>query len=199
MLQCYKKYLQKGYKMANKTTLTQFVAEQIERFEIDDNPKTINKIRIKCTRVLKELGMWDNAETKLIGRKKTKVFSEEQLSKLYSVIEPYLIKISNIDLSDYNEYLSKYREYMDKMLAGNYEDDIDEEQYTSPRVTKEEMRDVMIEALFSLYFDPLDITQWNKDKDLTFQTDPIYADNVDYYQALKRLNNPLQSYTKPKK
>ena len=88
---------------------------------------------------------------------------------------------------------------MDKMLAGNYEDDIDEEQYTSPRVTKEEMRDVMIEALFSLYFEPLDITQWNKDKDLTFQTDPMYADNVDYYQAVKRLNNPLQSYTTPKK
>ena len=58
--------------MTNKTTLTQFVEEQIERFEIDGNPKTINKIRIKCTRVLKELGMWDNAETKLIGRKKDK-------------------------------------------------------------------------------------------------------------------------------
>lgn len=184
--------------MANKTTLTQFVAEQIERFEINENPKTINKIRIKCTRVLKELGMWDNAETKLIGRKKTKVFSQDQLAKLYSVIEPYLIKISNIDLSDYNEYLSKYREYMDKMLAGNYEDDIDEEQYTSPRVTKEEMRDVMIEALFNLYYEPLDITQWNKDKDLTFQTDPMYADNVDYYQAVKRQNNPTKYYTKRK-
>lgn len=186
--------------MANKTTLTQFVEEQIERFSIENNPKNINKIRIKCTRVLKDLNLWDSAETKLIGRKKTKVFSQDQLAKLYSVIEPYLIKISNIDLSDYNEYLDKYREYMDKMLAGNYyEDDIDEEQYTSPRVTKEEMRDVMIEALFSLYFEPLDITQWDKDKDLTFQTDPMYADNVDYYQALKRLNNPLQSYVKPKK
>ncbi len=34
-----------------KTTLTQFVQEQIERFSIEENPKTINKIRIKCTQV----------------------------------------------------------------------------------------------------------------------------------------------------
>ncbi|MCE3592696.1 hypothetical protein LXO72_10040 [Streptococcus sp. XMC] len=185
--------------MIKKTTLTQFVQEQIERFGIDDNPKTINKIRIKCTRVLKDLNAWDNAETQLIGRKQTKVFDQDQLSKLYSEIEPYLIKISNIDLDDYNEYLSKYREYMDKMLAGNYEDDIDEEQYMAPRVTKEEMRDVMVEALFNLYYEPLDIKQWEKDKALTFYTDPIDADNIEYYQAVKRLNNPLQSYTTPKK
>ena len=76
--------------MTKKTTLTQFVQEQIERFSIDDNPKTINKIRIKCTRVLKDLNAWDNAETQLIGRKQTKVFDQDQLRTLYKEIEPYL-------------------------------------------------------------------------------------------------------------
>ena len=185
--------------MAIKTTLTQFVEEQIERFSIDDNPKTINKIRIKCTRVLKDLNLWDNAETKLIGRKQTKVFDSDQLSKLYSEIEPYLIKISNIDPDDYNDYLIKHKEYIDNMLNLNYEDNSEEEQYMAPRVTKQEMQDVMIEALYNLYYEPLDIKQWENDKALTFYTDHNDADNVDYYQALKRLNNPLQSYVKPKK
>lgn len=185
--------------MANKTTLTQFVEEQIERFSIDDNPKTINKIRIKCTRVLKDLNAWDNAETQLIGRKQTKVFDQDQLRTLYKEIEPYLIKISNIDPDDYNEYLSKHKEYMDKMLEENYTDNIDEEQYMAPRVTKEEMRDVMIEALFNLYYEPLDIKQWENDKALTFFVDPENADNIDYYQAVKRQNNPTKYYTQRKK
>ncbi len=38
---------------------------------------------------------------------------------------------------------------MDKILEGNYDDNIDDEQYMAPRV-KEEMRDVMLEALFLL-------------------------------------------------
>lgn len=185
--------------MTKKTTLTQFVQEQIERFSIEETPKTINKIRIKCTRVLKDLHIWDNADTQLIGRKQTKVFDRKQLEILYREIEPYLLNLSNIDLDDYNDYLTKHKEYMDKILEGNYDDYIDEEQYMAPRVTKEEMRDVMIEALFNLYYEPLDIKQWEKDKALTFYTDPIDADNIEYYQAVKRLNNPLQSYTTPKK
>ncbi len=39
---------------------------------------------------------------------------------------------------------------MDKNIRGNHDDNIDDEQYMAPRVTKEEMRDVMLEALFAL-------------------------------------------------
>lgn len=181
--------------MTKKTTLTQFVQEQIERFGIEETPKTINKIRIKCTRVLKDLKIWDNADTQLIGRKQTKVFDRKQLEILYREIEPYLLNLSNIDLDDYNEYLTKHKEYMDKILEGNYDDNIDDEQYMAPRVSKEEMRDVMLEALFALYYKPIDIQQWEADKALTFFTDPDDADNVDYYQAVKRLTDPTKYYT----
>ena len=185
--------------MAIKTTLTQFVEEQIERFSIENNPKNINKIRIKCTRVLKDLNLWDSAETKLIGRKQTKVFNPDQLSKLYKEIEPYLFKVGNIDKDDYKDYLSRYQEYTDMILEGKHEDNPEEEQYMAPRVTKQEMQDVMIEALYNLYYEPLDIKQWENDKALTFFTDPNDADNIDYYQAVKRQNNPTKYYVKRKK
>ncbi len=42
------------------------------------------------------------------------------------------------------------------------------------------MRDVL-EALFALYYEPINIQQWEADKALTFGPDD--ADNVNYYQA----------------
>ena len=84
--------------MAKMTTLTQFVEEQLTRFEIPETEKNISKFRIKFTRALKEMGLWDNAETKLIGRKHTKVFSDEVLQHLYKKVEPYLLKQSPINI-----------------------------------------------------------------------------------------------------
>ena len=59
--------------------------------------------------------------------------------------------------------------------------------------------EVMITALVEKFFEPLDIETWNDDKATTFYLGPEDADNIDYFLASERLNNPLQSYTKPKK
>ncbi len=66
------------------------------------------------SRVLKDLHIWDNADTQLIGLRQTKYSIGKQLEILYREIEPYLLNLSNIDLEDYNEYLTKHKEYMDK-------------------------------------------------------------------------------------
>ena len=58
--------------MVRLTTLTEFVEEQLTKFDIPNTEKNHNKLRIKFTRTLKELGIWNEAETKLIGRKHTK-------------------------------------------------------------------------------------------------------------------------------
>ncbi len=66
---------------------------------------------------------------------------------------------------------------MDKILEGNYDDNIDDEQ---PRVTKEEMR-CNVGGI---------VCSYSADK-LTSFTDPD-ADNVDYYRAVKRLTDPTK-------
>ena len=84
--------------MNGYTTLSEFVDQQMTKFGIEKNEKNYSKLRIKFTRVLKELDLWDQAETKLIGKKYTKVFSRQQLIALYNEVEPYLLKQSNIDI-----------------------------------------------------------------------------------------------------
>ena len=62
-----------------KTTLAQFIEEQIEIFDLEDSPKMYNRLKVYFTRKLKELNIWDNAEEKLISKSITKLFTDKDL------------------------------------------------------------------------------------------------------------------------
>lgn len=184
--------------MLRHTTLTEFVEEQLTKFDIPDTEKNHNKLRIKFTRTLKKLGIWDKAETKLIGRKHTKVFTEMQLQQLYNKVEPYLLKHSDIDEEELEAYRSKLEDFLEKSYDSSEEDFIgqqkEENPFQPPKVTKKEAMQVMLTALFEKFFEPLDLKKWNDDLALTFFTDYIDADSVDYFLASKRLKDPVASY-----
>ncbi|HHT7796561.1 TPA: hypothetical protein ACT2H1_002183 [Streptococcus suis] len=187
--------------MLRLTTLTEFVEEQLTKFDIPDTEKNHNKLRIKFTRTLKELGIWDDAETKLIGRKHTKVFTNKQLQRLYNEVEPYLLKNSKIDIEELEAYRRRHNEYLEDVHNFSQDDYIrqqEEEQFQPPKVTKNEAMQVMITALFEKFFEPLDVKQWNDDKALAFFTDDIDADSVDYFLVSKRLNDPVSAYVRPR-
>ncbi len=76
-----------------------------------------------------------------------------------------MLNLSNIDLDDYNEYLTKHKEYMDKILEGNYDDTRRRATYGAERT--KEMR-CNVEALFALYYEPINIQQWEADKAFIF-------------------------------
>lgn len=185
--------------MVRLTTLTEFVEEQLTKFDIPNTEKNHNKLRIKFTRTLKELGIWNEAETKLIGRKHTKVFTHFQLQQLYSEVEPYLLKHSKIDLEELETYRRRHSEYLEKLHSISQDEFMEyqrEMQYEPPKVTNKEAMQVMITALFEKFFEPLDLKQWNNDKALAFFTDDIDADSIDYFLASKRLEDPVSSYVK---
>ncbi|MEI4356090.1 hypothetical protein [Streptococcus suis] len=187
--------------MLRLTTLTEFVEEQLTKFDIPNTEKNHNKLRIKFTRTLKDLGIWNEAETKLIGRKHTKVFTHLQLQQLYSEVEPYLLKHSKIDLEELETYRRKHSEYLEDLHNLSQDDYYirqQEEQYQPPKVTRNEAMQIMITALFEKFFEPLDLKQWNDDKAFVFFTDDIDADSVDYFLASKRLEDPVSSYVKPR-
>ncbi|MGQ7365882.1 hypothetical protein ACTGWM_09930 [Streptococcus suis] len=188
--------------MPRFTTLTEFVEEQLTKFDIPDTEKNHNKLRIKFTRTLKDLGIWDEAETKLIGRKHTKVFTHLQLQQLYNKVEPYLLKHSKIDLEELETYRRGHSEYLEKLHSMSHDEFMkyqEEMQYEPPKVTNKEAMQIMLTALFEKFFEPLDLQQWNKDKALTFFTDDMDADSVEYFLAKNRLDNPITSYVKPRK
>ena len=187
--------------MENYTTLTQFIEEQCTRFEIPNTEKNQRKLRIKFTRALRELDIWDNAESKLIGRKHTKVFTPQQLQQLYRKVESYLLKHSDIDIEELEEYRQNFEQYIEDIknqTNESHQQQLEAEQYEPPKVTKREAMEVMLTALFEKFFEPLDLEQWNKDKATTHFAELPDMTDTDYVLASIRLNNPVQSYTKEK-
>jgi putative uncharacterized protein orf8 len=183
--------------MNEYTTLTDFVEQQMTKFGIEKNEKNFSKLRIKCTRALKNLNIWDQAKTELIGKKYTKVFGRQELIALYNEVESYLLKHSNIDIAKLKAHRREHAQYMDDLFAGRFDKHYPDP-YEAPKVSSQEKMEVMITALFEKFFEPLDLKTWNDDIATTFFLGPEDADNIDYFLAYDRLKNPVESYTKPK-
>lgn len=189
------------FAMPRYTTLTDFVNTQIEKFDIPDTEKNRNKLRIKFTRTLQQLGYWDTAEKKVIGRNETRLFTEQQLNHLSIEVEPYLLKQGNVDIEELEEYrqnLENYVEDIRNQTNESYQQQLEAEQYEPPRVTKREAMEVMLTALFEKFFEPLDVQKWNQDKATIHFAELVDMTDIDYALASMRLNNPVQSYTKEK-
>lgn len=189
------------FTMARYTTLTDYVNTQIEKFDIPDTEKNRNKLRIKFTRTLQELGYWDTAEKKVIGRNETRLFTDQQLNHLSIEVEPYLLKQGNVDIEELEEYrqnLEQYREDIINQTNESYQQQLEAEQYEPPKVTRREAMEVMLTALFEKFFEPLDVQKWNQDKATIYFAELSDMTDTDYVLASMRLNNPVQSYTKEK-
>lgn len=189
------------FTMARYTTLTDYVNTQIEKFDIPDTEKNRNKLRIKFTRTLQELGYWDTAEKRVIGRNETRLFTDQQLNHLSIKVEPYLLKQGNIDVEELEEYRQNFEQHIEDTINQtneSYQQQLESEQYEPPRVTKREAMEVMLTALFEKFFEPLDVQKWNQDKATIHFAELSDMTDTDYVLASMRLNNPVQSYTKEK-
>jgi len=187
--------------MTRYTTLTDFVNNQIEKFDIADTKKNRNKLRIKFTRALQELGYWETAEKKIIGRNETRLFTDEQLYHLSMKVEPYLLKQGNINIEELEEYRQDVENYVEEIkyeTNESYHKKLEEQQYEAPKVSNKEAMEVMLTALFEKFFEPLDIQKWNQDKATIHFTEVTDMTDTDFILAAMRLKNPVQSYTKEK-
>lgn len=188
--------------MAKYTTLTQFIEEQMEKFDIQNNEKNFLKLRQKFQRELKKLNIWEDAETKLIGRAKTRVFTNEQLNKLYIHVEEYLIKISPIDKEKFESYRNQLESNKEAFYNTDWNEFYKDENYYSIKVTTEMKKDFMLEALFLKFFEPINTKQWEDDLELDSVVDDFdeeWAGSVEVFNARQRLENKISAYTKEKK
>lgn len=199
------------------TTLTQFIDEQCTKLNLKKDQKTLMKMRTKFVRTLKELGIWDKAETKLIDRSKTKVFTNAQLYELHQAVRPYLLKLlpehERLEIEQTQEnnlnIIKEHIEEIETKLTLSMEDyDLDEykkyieKQYEPPIPTQEEINNLMLEALFLKFFEPINIKQWSDDLDRINLIDPFDSDAVTdiiNIRAQNRLKNKIKAYVKEKK
>lgn len=199
------------------TTLTQFIDEQCTKLNLKKDQKTLMKMRTKFVRTLKELGIWEKAETRLIDRSKTKVFTNAQLYELHQAVRPYILKLlpehERLEIEQTQENnLNIIKEHIDEvetkltLSMENY--DLDEykkyieKQYEPPIPTQEEINSLMLEALFLKFFEPINIKQWSDDLALIDFIDPYDSDEVTdiiNIKAQNRLKDKTKAYVKEKK
>lgn len=192
--------------MLYPANLTEFIEEQMTLYQIENNKKNFSKIYKKCQRTLISLGFWDNAETRLVGKSKTKFFYKNAIDKLKEATGDYFLKLSNFDKSKFDKIKDdNWTILFDDGNEDSYRE-IDEEEYQYARpIQRSQIVGLMLQTLFEEKY-TLDLATWQKDSDFCNQIykfgDDVgaqteFINSNEYIIRINRLKNP-SNYVKKK-
>ena len=186
--------------------LSEFINDMIQKYEIEETKDIQKSLRIKFVRELEAMGQWDKANSKTFGRNRTKVFNYEILDRLEKRCERYLVKKSGFDFDKFKDYKSNIdsENYFEEATEDELKDMHEKAVFRSwaGSISKEEIRDVMLTALFEKFFTPLDVEQWQKDSDILTIVDvnDDRESSFEYYRAKERYSSYNKSaYYKERK
>ena len=175
--------------------LSEFIDDMIQKYQIEETKNIKKSLRRKFVTELEAMGEWDKAKYKTFGRNRTKVFNYEILDRLEKRCERYLVKKSGFDFDKFKDYKSNIdsENYFEEPTEDELKDMHERAVFRSwaGSISKEEIRDVMLTALFEKFFTPIDIEQWQKDSDFLTIVD-IYDDresSFEYYRAKERYSS----------
>lgn len=186
--------------------LSDFMDDMIQKYQIEETKDIQKKLRIKFVRELEAMGEWEKANSKTFGRNRTKVFNYEILDRLEKRCERYLVKKSGFDFDKFKDYKSNIdsENYFEEPTEDELKDMHEKAVFRSwaGSISKEEIRDVMLTALFEKFFTPIDVEQWQKDSDILTivgVTDDRES-SFEYYRAKERYSSHNKSaYYKERK
>lgn len=157
--------------MKNHTSLNDFIKNQMTLYNIENNKKNFSKIYKKCQRTLINIGFWEKAKTILIGKNKTKIFDENQISQLKKETSNYFLKLSKHDKAkfdkikkdNWNNFFASINENYDYLNDTKIEPDKNiKNTYSSPKVQKGDIMFIMLASIFEINF-KLDLKTWQED------------------------------------
>lgn len=188
--------------MSRKIALSTYVEDTMDIFEIPNNKSNFARIRKKFQRELDKMGVWQKAETKRIGRSKTKLFSENDLLSARLSITNYLLKNGNIDEERYKSYKDDFKN-PDNFSPAIMEKKKEEKEFLEMcgiyEVTHQQKINLMIEAIYKVFYEDIDIELWNSDKATGSLANFDDPQGIEGFKVIERLNNPVESYCKRKK
>ena len=186
--------------------LSDFMDDMIQKYQIEETKDIQKKLRIKFVRELEAMGEWEKANSKTFGRNRTKVFNYEILDRLEKRCERYLVKKSGFDFDKFKDYKSNIdsENYFEEPTEDELKDMHEKAVFRSwaGSISKEEIRDVMLTALFEKFFTSIDIEQWQKDSDFLTIVDANddRESSFEYYRAKERYSSHNKSaYYKERK
>ena len=174
--------------------LSEFIDDMIQKYQIEEIKNIKKSLRRKFVTELEAMGEWDKAKYKTFGRNRTKVFNYEILDRLEKRCQRYLVKKSGYDFDKFKDYKNNIdsENYFEKAVFRSW----------AGSISKEEIRDVMLTALFEKFFTSIDIEQWQKDSDILTIVDvnDDRKSSFEYYKAMERYSSHNKSaYYKERK
>ena len=186
--------------------LSEFIDDMIQKYQIEETKNIKKSLRRKFVTELEAMGQWDKANSKTFGRNRTKVFNYEILDRLEKRCERYLVKKSGFDFDKFKDYKSNIdsENYFEEATEDELKDMHERAVFRSwaGSISKEEIRDVMLTALFEKFFTPLDVEQWQKDSDILtiIDVNDDRESSFEYYRAKERYSSYNKSaYYKERK
>jgi putative uncharacterized protein orf8 len=186
--------------------LSEFIDDMIQKYQIEETKNIKKSLRRKFVTELEAMGQWDKANSKTFGRNRTKVFNYEILDRLEKRCERYLVKKSGFDFDKFKDYKSNIdsENYFEEATEDELKDMHERAVFRSwaGSISKEEIRDVMLTALFEKFFTSIDIEQWQKDSDFLTIVDANDdgESSFEYYRAKERYSSHNKSaYYKERK
>ena len=200
-----------------KMQLTPYVKDVVKEYGISDTRTDFNRIRNKFMRELQKIDLWDNAD-QADDVSRTKSFNLKDLDTIKQRLHNYLQEndkeaIERAETKRKKEYAAardklrqEQNERQQKFDVIRYQQRMREERC---KITGEMERDIMLEALYNMYFEDVDVEQWYSDRVTMdkFYMDNLRAEHKDQPRrdknrperaASKRLENRAQSYCKKK-
>jgi len=195
--------------MKNYYTISDFTQYLITKYEIENNKNNFRAVRTKVVRTIEELKInLVKSEPAALIRRADCLTIEYQLTR-------YLLKRSSISkekLDEYFKYVDDYYErekeideYYEELASMTQDEQIEKMRenelgYIKP-VSDEQITRAMITALFNLFFEPINIEQWNKDNEwletaFNITSHELDITDIETFRALERYNNPHMYYTK---
>lgn len=172
----------------------------IEKYRM--NPKFRSTYLQEFRRVIKDhLKLWDSGKEKTIGKNKTKVFTEEQMQKVFSCQRIYdYVRNNSIDktIQDserYNQVQEKIWKQREKYISYLYnQEEID---FSVPLLSSDEIRRqkylLMLESIFNLFFGEFNDDLFEYDQNTVFYADELNL-SPEVIDSKNRLSNPNGVY-----
>lgn len=142
-------------------TIREFIELQQEIYNLP--PETFAKIKVKVSRELQKMDSWFELDEKTkVAKTSAFVLTEDMKNTLTIAMKPYFLKISGIDQNDFEREKKKNSIRVKNLDSYYHFSDKDDKSAYIFDIPRDEKMCVMIEALFSRYFE-LDEETWKDD------------------------------------
>lgn len=194
-----------------KIKLTTYVEDVVKEYNAPDT-RTRN-IRTMFVKQLQKANLWDNAD-QANDIRKSKIFDPKDLDTIKQRLHNYLQEnsVESIEKAKVRKEQTAQKKEIERLRKNMVEDVMsyrDRMREERCKITDEMKRDIMLEALYSMFFEDVDVEQWYSDN-VTLDKFYCYNLRADYKgqprreknrperAASKRLENRAQSYCKKK-